>query len=286
MASKDQVIMRASRSILVVPLLLVATMNLPAVNNSAAPMPRIDTVLKRVAAQAEKENENTQEFRKRYAYTRTRVTEYRNSKGEVKKREEKKGENDPLRNALAVAAQPVVAKPRRTDDAKSDQPVSDSHSKVRGKAFKKSEFILDEDLIGRFDFTVVGREVLNGRSALIVDFQPAKKKLPVRNLKDKFINRAAGRVWVDEADYAVAKVDLHLTEKVNVVGGLVGAVWKFTYDFLRERTPEGYWFTRNSKWHLEGREVFIRRTVDYHEQRTGVRRVTDTLGIDGGDTDD
>jgi hypothetical protein len=95
---------------------------------------------------------------------------------------------------------------------------------VRGKAFKKDDFALNNDLFGRFDFTVAGREVLNGRSALIVDFQPAKKNVPVRNLKDRFINKAAGRVWVDEADYKLVKADLHLTERVNVVGGLVGAV--------------------------------------------------------------
>ncbi len=278
--------MRAQRSILAVALLLAATMSLPAVNNSEPALPPIETVLKRVAAQAEKEDQNTQEFRQRYAYTRTRVTEYRNSKGEVKKREEKKGRNDPQPKAVVAPVQPVVAKPVRTDSAKSNQPVSDSHSNVRGKAFKKTDFVLDEDLIGRFVFTVVGRGVVNGRPALIVDFQPAKKKLPVRNLKDKFINRAAGRVWVDEADYALAKVDLRLTEKVNVVGGLVGAVWKFNFDFLRERTPEGYWFIRDSNWHLEGREVFVHRTVDYHEQRTGVRRATGTQGVDGGDTDE
>ena len=53
----------------------------------------------------------------------------------------------------------------------------------------------------------------------------------------------------------------------------VGAVWKFTFGFLRERTPDGVWFTRGSDWHLEGREVFVHRTVDYHEERTDVRKV-------------
>ena len=106
----------------------------------------------------------------------------------------------------------------------------------------------------------------------MLEFKPAKKNLPERNIKDRFINKAAGRVWVDEADYVIAKADVHLTESVNVVGGLVGAVWKFNYSFDRERTSDGLWFTRAVDWHLEGREVVFRRAIDYHEGKTGVRK--------------
>jgi hypothetical protein len=120
---------------------------------------------------------------------------------------------------------------------------------------------------------MIGRDEINGRPALVIDFKPAQKTLPERSLKDKFINKAAGRVWVDERDYAVAKADLHLTERVSVVGGLVGAVSKFTYQFLRERTEDGIWFARDVKWHLEGREIFIRKTIDYREQNTDVKKV-------------
>ena len=55
--------------------------------------------------------------------------------------------------------------------------------------------------------------------------------------------------------------------------GLVGAVGKFSYAFERGRTDDGMWFTRKVDWHLEGREVILRRTVDYHEQTTDVRKI-------------
>ena len=109
---------------------------------------------------------------------------------------------------------------------------------MRGKVLRVKEYS-PADLAGRFQFTLVGREVVNGRPALVLDFKPADKNLPVRNFKDHFINKAAGRIWVDKADYAIARADLHLTERVNVLGGLVGAVWKFTYSFDRERTADG-----------------------------------------------
>src|SRR5438445_218440 len=83
-------------------------------------------------------------------------------------------------------------------------------------------------------------------------------------IRGRFINKAAGRVWVDEEDSVLVKAELYLTDKVNVLGGLVGAVWKFNYGFHRERMPDGLWYTRTVDWHLEGREVIVRRTVDYH----------------------
>ena len=68
---------------------------------------------------------------------------------------------------------------------------------------------------------------------IVVDFKPLNDHLPVNQFADKFINKAAGRVWIDEEDYAIAQAHLHLTQQVNVLGGLVGAVWKFTYAFTR-----------------------------------------------------
>lgn len=279
--------MRTDRLIIAAVLLLVLPAGAPALDGGG-PLPPIETVLQRVAEKSLNEGENEEAFRARYFYTRTRVTEFRNAKGDLKKREEKKGDNDPLKRNRTARPQPVVTAPAHTRVPKTNEPVSETHSNVRGKAFKKGDFVLNDDLISRFDFTVAGRDLVNGRPALMVDFQPARKKLPVRNLKDRFINKAAGRVWVDEADYALVKADLHLIEQVNVVGGLVGAVWKFNFGFIRERTPDGFWYTRNSDWHLEGRELFVHRTVDYREERIGLRRVVgeqSSLGAHSVDVD-
>jgi hypothetical protein len=81
-------------------------------------------------------------------------------------------------------------------------------------------------------------------------------------------------VWVDEADYAIAKADVHLMQQVNLLGGILGAVWKFTYAFDRARTPEGFWFARHVDWHLEGREVVFHRIVDYHEQKIDEHKIS------------
>jgi hypothetical protein len=238
--------------------------SLPA-ETSTSPLPPWETVIQRALDRAAVEDDNDREFNRNYQYERIRLTEYRNGKGELKKHEEKRTpEGAGKTNSAPVAAPAPVEK--------EDAPVSETHSNIRGKAFAVKDYSLS-NLVSRFQFTVIGRETVNGRSALVLDFQPAGKKLPVNSYKDNFINKAAGRVWVDEADYAIAKADLHLTQQVNVLGGLVGAVWKFTYSFERKRTPEGLWFSRHVDWHLEGREVVFHRIVDYHEQKIDEQKV-------------
>ena len=156
-----------------------------------------------------------------------------------------------------------------------DEPVSETHSNIRGKALKVKDYSIP-NLIKRFQFTLVGREMLNGRPTLVADFKPASDHLAVNSFADKFINKAAGRVWIDEEDYAIAQAHLYLTQQVDVLGGLVGAVWKFTYAFTRVRTPEGYWFARNMDWHLEGREVVFNRIVDYHVRKLNEQKIMTT----------
>ncbi len=247
------------------------------VSLDAKPLPTIDFLLQQVVARAvNKEDNNDNLFDMNYQYTRTRTWEYRNSAGELTHREEKSSvENKPLRIAARSARLAAATKPAVPVTVGKNEPVSDSHSNIQGKALKVKDYSIP-NLVKRFQFTLVGREMLNGRPSIVVDFKPLNDNLPVNQFADKFINKAAGRVWIDEEDYAIAQAQLHLTQQVNVFGGLVGAVWKFTYQFTRLRTPEGYWFARSMDWHLEGREVVINRIVDYHERKLDEQKIMTT----------
>lgn len=232
-----------------------------------SPLPPLETVLSRAVQTARMESTNDHDFNRHYFYTRTKVTEYHNAAGDLKRHDEKQNINDPAR----VAARRPEQSATKADPPKNGSP-SDTQSNVRGKAADEKDFTLNDDFLKRFICTLVGRETINGRPALVIDFKPSGDDLPVNNIKDKFINHAAGRVWIDEGDYALVKGEAHLTQQVNIFGGLAGAVWKFTYSFDRERTADGLWFPRDVNWHLEGREVVINRIVDYHEETTDVRK--------------
>jgi len=239
-------------------------------NAVETPLPTMDAIVSRAIQAAQNESANDRAFNRHYFYTRAKTTDYHDSSGGLIKHDEKQNTNDPAHpTANRLKQIPVEAK---TVSAAADAP-TDAQDSGKGKMVDKKDFPLNADLIKRFTLTLAGSEVINGRPALIVDFKPVSDNLPVNNFKDKFINHAAGRVWVDEGDYSLVKADLHLTQPVSIFGGLAGVVRKFTYSFDRVRTADGLWFPSDVSWHFEGREILVNRVIDYHEETTGVKKV-------------
>ena len=251
-------------------------------------LPGIDTVLKRVRMMANQEQGNDRLFRSRYAFVQTTATRELDSKGRIKKNDRTETRNNPRIvpasfNRPAPSANPAGGdhslSPRDTTAGRTKTvpmaPVADSsnNDESDSKPFEKEEFAINDDLLSRFDFAVVKREQINGRNTLAIDFKPANKKLPSRSLKDRFINKTAGRVWVDEGDWMVAKIDFHLIDSVRVIGGLVGSVKTFSFHSDRCRTPDALWYAADSNWHLEGREFFTRKILEYEEHRSDVRKM-------------
>ncbi|MBU6410738.1 MAG: hypothetical protein KGR98_10150 [Verrucomicrobia bacterium] len=228
----------------------------------------LEPILQGVLARAKLEHANDRGFDSFYSYSCEKITEFRNAEGVVIKREDKTDHHTPA--AVVDVPPAALAAVEKPDGG----PVTATHSNVHGQAIHKKDLLLTPDLFKRFHFTLVGRQMFNGRPTWVVDFAPASKNLPEHTFKDRFINKAAGRVWVDAGDYALVKAQLHLTAPVEVGFGLIGAVWKFNYGFERERTPDGWWFNRNVDWHLEGREVVVKRIVDYREETSGLRPVS------------
>lgn len=246
-------------TLIVAAILVLENFQSAAVENTALtqPLPALEAIIEGAIARANRENKEEKTFKQHYSYTRSRVTEYRNASGELKSRKEKTSDKKPK------AITTLTSQKMETETA-GDQ--------KREAAFDKKDFSLNRDMVNRFDLKLIGREMVRGRPALMVDFKPKSGPLPENNIKDRFINHAAGHVWLDEADFAVTKADVHLTQQVNVFGGVAGAIWKFTYALERERTDDGWWFVLSVNWHLEGREVLLRRFMDYHEFWTNVRK--------------
>src|SRR3954469_4755168 len=247
--------------------------------SSTGDLPSIETVLQHVRTMAPQERGNDAAFRSRYAFVRTRTTRELDSDGKIKKEKTKESRNNPgpvpNPNPGPTVRQIAYQVPVQESAAAEHGTAAPATSQQNPpKAFDKNEFVLNDDLINRFDFRVVGRDRLsNNRNAVKLQFAPKSKDLPTRNFKDRFINKAAGTVWIDEGDWLLAKVDLYLTEGVNVAGGLVGAVKKFNYRFDRDRTSDGLWYTTQVDWHLEGRELFSRKILEYEEHRSDIKKV-------------
>jgi hypothetical protein len=237
-------------------------------------LPKPEDIIKSAVKRSEVEAQNDIDFKQRYYFVRSKLTEIRNFEGELKKSDLRVSTNYPPKVIVAPkpkpetepVAMPVVRSP------KAEQLASSGANKAVARKFDKNQFQFNDDLVGRYDFKLIGREVTNCYSLLVLDFTPKKTKLPEDGIRDRLINRVAGRVWIDEREFAVKRCTLQLLESVSIIGGIVGEAQKFEYSFDRERTEDGLWYVRDSAWHLEGREVIVHRKADYHETRTEVRK--------------
>ena len=227
----------------------------------AAPLPAVETVIERAVARAQKELANDAAFKAGYFYTRSKTTEYRNVRGNLTKRKEKTSLNEPPAQRAGENLDPATG-----GAGASTNIVSSDASQ------NKRDLLANTNLVKRFTFELRGREIIDGRPTLVVDFKPASQNLPASNLKERCLSKVTGRVWVDEAEFVIVKAEARLTEGIGVIGGLVGSVHKFNFCFGRDRTEDGLWYTRLLTWHLEMREVIVERVIDCVETKTDVRK--------------
>lgn len=219
----------------------------------AATAPDLETILRGVAGRWRLEQQNTDQFRQRYAYTHRTITEKWAEEGVLKERTEESLRWDPRQS-----------KGEQRKKARREQ---------RGPGYHTDDFEDLEAVLRRFDFRVAGREVVRGRVCWVIEFRPKDPPVPARNLKERLINAVAGRTWVDAQEHVAVRLDLRLEREVGVIGGIVGNVRACHAQFERQRTADGLWYTPQFSWHLEGRAMFSRKHVTHREEKTDLERI-------------
>jgi len=121
-----------------------------------------------------------------------------------------------------------------------------SEKEVREEAKKRQEFIrgvreriergehpqpesgpgvrFNQEFVGRYEVKVVGSEAVRGHRCWMIDFEPRKGKLPVRDRMDRALNRSTGRFWISREDYGLVRLEFALREPFKYWGGLVAVI--------------------------------------------------------------
>ncbi len=112
-------------------------------------------------------------------------------------------------------------------------------------------------MIGRYDFKVEKREQLDSRPVLVLSFQPKPGHSGEKTIEDKVLDRLAGRVWIDEAEAEVVRVQVGLTEDLSLGWfGTIGSIKQCDVKIERQRLPDGTWVAKTFAVSLGGRKVF------------------------------
>jgi hypothetical protein len=141
---------------------------------------------------------------------------------------------------------------------------------ARREQARRDEQRVIDDLFLIYSFTIVGRQPVDGHSAIAVDFVPKANIVP-RTDEGQLMKKIKGRVWVSEDDYQVARVQAEMLDDIAVMGFL-GKLYKgTTASFERRKVNNEIWLPAEARFDGSGR-AFIRKfrvgtVVQYSDYR-------------------
>jgi hypothetical protein len=200
--------------------------------------------------------------RKHYTYTKLSIMEELDGKGQVTERKEKLFA---FQSGLAslkyvkINGQTLSAADRKKQEQTSvhnRQQLTDSKSTSKDDNWER---YLTSELVAKYQFALVERATLNGRPTYVLSFQPRTESLAVKKMADRLLNQLAGKVWIDEEEFEIARAEIDLQSKVTLGGGLMevlGSLKKFSFILERIRLEEGVWFNLLTQGDFEGRKLF------------------------------
>lgn len=104
-------------------------------------------------------------------------------------------------------------------------PVTDSEFK------KKDELIsIGIELLGRYEFTFVRNEMLDGVKCWVFSFVP-RKNLPDIKARDVALNRIVGEIWIGQNDLSFKKIAGHLLSEASI-SRIIGSAQLHKLDFI------------------------------------------------------
>lgn len=220
----------------------------------APELPSSDWVLSNVLARAKSYLSN--DVQRLYSYLKVTSTEEFDPDGKVLRKRDKSVQVIPSSVGGAPVRVAVAERILSLEEleeiaaSQADQGVSPRKKKKR----KNPKLELSEELINRFQFDLVDREIVDGRPTFHLTFAPKTRDLPVNQLQDYLLNKAIGSIWVDESEFEIVRADVRLGTPVSVAGGLVGAVQRFHYILERVCLEPGVWLVKKTDLTIRARQ--------------------------------
>lgn len=214
-------------------------------------------IIQKAVASSQKSAARSEE---KYRYSKQSVVEELDSKGRLKERKEKV--YDVLFDSgftslklIRINGQQLSGAQLKKQEEMENEERQKWSRKKSGHGGDDREVFLTADLVEKYFFKLIDEQSINGRSSYHLSFRPQSGNLPERELSDRLLNHLVGEIWIDGTDFEIARVDVHLQSEVNLLGGVIGSLKRFTFTLDRTRLDDGHWFNCRSQGDFEGRKL-------------------------------
>jgi len=120
----------------------------------------------------------------------------------------------------------------------------------------RTGFEFDQELVDRYRFRLEGPGAVEGRKAWVVEFSPRSDDLPVDRRIDYALNQLTGRMYFDQEECRLVRVEFRLASQVKVWQGLLGSVRELDGRLEFARVEPGVWLPRRMTLNSSGRMLF------------------------------
>ncbi len=121
------------------------------------------------------------------------------------------------------------------------------------KAVAQREALVTKDLVERYQYQSLRRELIHGRQTVVVSFA-AKPGKSDDSIQDRVLNRLSGTVWVDEATADVARLEVRLTKGFSMgLFGVLGSIKDCRMDLASRPMTDGTWLPEKTKVSMSAR---------------------------------
>jgi len=210
-----------------------------------------------------------------YSYVKLSVTEEFDNKGKLKEKKEKLFQYESGQGRVSQvklngrALKGVEFQKQEHGAIEIRQQMTDSKSDKRDDNWEK---YVTPSLVAKYSFKLLGQEVVNGRSAYLLSFEPASDHLPVEHFVDRLTNRLGGKIWIDEEDFEIARAQLDLRGEVTLWGGVLGNLRKCKFVVERARVADNVWFNTVTDGDFEGRKLLEPTHIRTRSESTGFHK--------------
>ena len=99
----------------------------------------------------------------------------------------------------------------------------------------------DEEFINRYDFSIIGQDVVKGHPCWAIYLSPRDGDLPVRRGIDNALNNSTGHLWISMDDYGLVRAEFEMARSVRFWFGLLGTLRNTTGRLEFGHVAEGVW---------------------------------------------
>ncbi len=207
---------------------------------------------------------DAQKFDRKYVWTSHEIGEEYDSKGKVTKHNDRLVRIVPLTPEIRVGrllekdGKPISDAERRAQWDREQKVLAEGRQnqrKPRKHNQEEEDISFNAALVARYNWKLAGTETIQGRPAYILSLEPKSKDLPTPHMIDHVLNKVAGKIWFDAAEFEIVRAEAHLTGDANILGGLAASMRKGDIFFEQTRLDDGAWLMSKMNVAIDARIV-------------------------------